>query len=773
MKLPFSFGKKEEKQYYLALLLQDEKIGAVLFEEIAGKIHVSGQAEKHFRTSLEEAASEEWLDTIDKAVSNAEASLSETIQAQKTVFGVKQEWIIEGKIKKGYLTQLKKICDELSLQPIGFLVFTEAIIHLLQQEEGAPVSAILIEIGKKIVDISIVRAGRIIETKQIPFAEPVPEVVDEALKHFSNIEILPARIILFDSENNEKITQAFTGHSWSRGLPFLHVPQTTVLPPNFDTKGVLYGTATQMGFEVEEREIIEESKGTKVEINTEKRNETELQTNREEIKDQNEEKVFVSSETVNADYFGFITNGDVADAPHTIPDEVIEQTRLPEHDIVGQAIEEIPEEVKEKETGAISAEGSGEPRGQRPNAGLGVHAMLLMEGIKKGLHLFKKRHPTSHFSFPFLIIPGILIIGILLLVAYIFGLKATVTLHISPKTLENAQDVTFAIDGQNDFSKNIIAAQTIKIDENGTQSTDATGTKKVGTPAKGKVTIFSRLTDNTNIAKGTVLTASNGLQYTLDDIVHVASFSGDTSDPSVNVSNVSVTSKDIGTAYNLPSGTKLTITGLDKSDVSAKNDAPFSGGTQKEITVVDQKDLDKALDDLIKSLTDKAKNELHSKIGGDKYMLPVFAKQDVSKKTFDKKAGDEAKTVNLNATITYQGASYSKSDITDFAKHIMKDKIPSDSDITNDGIQTEVSNIKQNKDTISANLAMKASLVPKLDIQQIAKEITGKSFTGTATALKNRPQVSDISIHLQPNFPFLPKFLPRLMKNIHIIITVQ
>src|SRR5690348_12681937 len=158
MRLPFlgSFGKKEVKNHFLALLLQDEKVGAVILQEVNGKLSVVSQAESQFKSSLEEASFEEWLNVIDKAVSVAEDQLGAGLQTEKTVFGVKGEWIEDGKIKKDYLLRLKKVCEELALEPIGFLVFTEAILHLLQQDEGAPVSAILIEIGKKFLTLSIV-----------------------------------------------------------------------------------------------------------------------------------------------------------------------------------------------------------------------------------------------------------------------------------------------------------------------------------------------------------------------------------------------------------------------------------------------------------------------------------------------------------------------------------------------------------------------------------------------------------------------------------------
>ena len=140
-KLPF-LEKKNSTEYFLSLVLRDEKTSAVIFQEINGRINVVGEHEEQFKTSLEDSTEDELLEVLDKAVSTAEKNLPPDAESHKTIFGVKRDWIENEKIKKDYLVKLKKISDELDFKPVGFLVISEAISHLLQIEEGAPVSAI-------------------------------------------------------------------------------------------------------------------------------------------------------------------------------------------------------------------------------------------------------------------------------------------------------------------------------------------------------------------------------------------------------------------------------------------------------------------------------------------------------------------------------------------------------------------------------------------------------------------------------------------------------
>jgi len=162
MNLPFfkNFNKKIVPLYFLVLVLRDEKAEAVIFEEIESRIKIVGLKEEHFSTSIDEISQEELLEKLDKAISVAESSLPENIQTQKTIFGVKESWTDNDQIKKEYLGKLKKTSEELGLIPIGFLVISQAISHLLQKEEGVPVSAILAEINKKNVTVTLLRAGK-------------------------------------------------------------------------------------------------------------------------------------------------------------------------------------------------------------------------------------------------------------------------------------------------------------------------------------------------------------------------------------------------------------------------------------------------------------------------------------------------------------------------------------------------------------------------------------------------------------------------------------
>src|SRR5580693_55735 len=95
MKLPIPFlnSKKEESDYYLGLILTDEKAAAVILKADEGNLKKINSHEALLTESLEEISADDLITTVDKAISRAEEILPPDIQTHQTVFGVKNNWV--------------------------------------------------------------------------------------------------------------------------------------------------------------------------------------------------------------------------------------------------------------------------------------------------------------------------------------------------------------------------------------------------------------------------------------------------------------------------------------------------------------------------------------------------------------------------------------------------------------------------------------------------------------------------------------------------------
>lgn len=736
------FGKKEKTDYFLSLILRDEKASAVIFEEQTGKINVVGEHTENFTTPLEDSTEEELLNAVDKTVSTAERTLPPGVESHKTIFGVKDSWTDAGKIKQEYLLKLKKVSDELEFKPMGFLVISEAIAHLLQKEEGAPISAVLAEIGEKNITLSLIKAGKVIETKTGALEDSASKTVDKLLHHFRVSEILPSRIIIFDS-GKEALQQEFISHTWSKALPFLHVPQISTLPANFDARAVLNGAATQMGLifaEVTLANAAKEDKATGTKYAKDLGQETEDKTIGEA-----------------ASEFGF-SGSDVKaeEEPGKTPEEEKPMTAIEDSPHANIQAAKLPEILEDE---LVKQE-------KKP---LPINAAAITQrflGFYKKIPLGSLIHGANR-SRRALLIGGIpLLLVFLLILFWLFMRSATVTLDIQNQQKSNTESVIFSSTDQTDADKGVIAADFPQVSEDGKISTSTTGKKQTGDDAKGTVTIFNNSDGGITLPTGTTITSSNNLDFTLDKPVTVASASGDVfSGTKPGTGSVTVTASTFGTGYNLPSGAKFTISG--HSDVAAKNDNAFAGGTTKNIQVVAQADLDKLSKTIVTQLENTAKGDMAKKVSSDSQVLPNFISETFDKKSFSGAVGDQANDVSITTSISYKGVSYKKSDMEAFAA---KKLGGGDLTVNNDQLSVSAQSLKESAGVVSGKLTIKAGLIPQIDPSQLAQNLKGKSLDQALNQINSIPQIEHVSVNIFPPIPLLPKLLPFSSGKIKIVI---
>jgi len=756
MKLPNPFTKQKKEQtseYFLALLLTDEKASAVILQEQLGKVKIISKHEEFFSSSLEAIDQEAFITLIDKTVSKAEEVLPPKVETHKTVFGVKESWVDPDtkKITKEYLTKLKKVCDALDLTPIGFMVVTEAISHLLQEEEGAPLSAILAEVGHKTVALALYRGGKVVERIDGPVEDSAAATVDKLLRHFT-VAVLPARIILFDAKDAEKLSQQFIGHQWSKSLPFLHVPQITVLPEGYDGRAVTFGAAAQMGFDVLDEDMPQPKALTlPTEEADEKRNEEPQETKKEE------------TSTISADNFGFVVDQDIA----TMQPPVDE--RVEEH-----ATEEIPSEVadfavnlhqEQPESYEIKKHSS---QKKMPNIFALVSAH--MPHMKLALPSFGK---NKNFVLPLIIL--VVVLGLIgsIIFFYLYKVQANVILSVKPNIVTQDTNVVFSATSPSDFSKNVIAAKSITTTVDGDLSIDTTGKKDVGDKAKGTVTIYNNAETSAKVESGTTIKSSNGLLFLTDKDISIASASGDIfSGTKPGTTQVAVTAKEIGTDSNLPSGTKFTIGS--NSSLAAKNDSAFSGGTKKQVTVVSKNDIAKLKTDLPKSLEDKARTALSQKATDSETLLPLLTVASLDKAKFDKNVDDEAKKVKLTASVVFNSMSYQNDELTNYGKSLIKSKYAQDISIADKSIKNTIKDTKQkNENEVETTVTIEAGLLPNINTADVIEKLQGKSLQQTQLIIKGLPQVAQSQITFSPSLPFLPNIFPTLPKHITVEVRSQ
>jgi Baseplate J-like protein len=545
MKLPTAlgslFGKKQEnKEVFASILLDVDYVAAALWEMgEKGIPHI-------LATSTESVAADTWEDRLnatDDALARVENKAGTTDYA-KTVLGLPHTYLTEsGEITTEIRAHIKEVTKELELEPIGFVSIHQVLMYNLKKEEGVPPSVIFLGISHHAVSLSLYKVGALTGQKTIAYSGDIAIQVEELLKQFKDLEVLPARILLYghDGKDLNDVKSDLLKYPWTTRVNFLHFPKIEIVTPEEVVSAISLAGASELASEMKPSFADDlpagEAGATEGKEETVEAEEIE---EGEDIAREEEPNVVV----VEPSHFGFKKNVDV-----------LEETVQP-----------------------VQAASSTVPKKR-----------------------FSMKLPTVNFA-AFItrfraggVIAIIGVVAVLFLIGWFIYWTvphATVTVLESPKSINDSQQITIdptatVVDAQNKIIPGSKQEQSVSEDK----TIAVTGKKNVGDPAKGSVTIYNKTLSGKSLPKGTVLTAGS-LEFTLDGDISVASASEDLGGRTYGKANVAITASQIGANSNMAAATTFTLKGFSGDDMTANNPQAFTGGTSREVTVVTRADYD-------------------------------------------------------------------------------------------------------------------------------------------------------------------------------------
>jgi len=713
-------NEQSGKEYFWALQIWDEGVKSAIWA-------VEGEKVKVFSLGGHEG----WEETIEGLLSAVEKSFRRALEnfvgecekPTKVIFGLPNDWSEEERINAEKQKLLSYLCRQLDLKPVGFVSIFEAINHRLKEVEGVPLSAILINPGKKFINLAIVEVGQIKGVEKIVRSEDVGADVCEGLSRFSAIDTLPARILLFNGQDMEELQQILISYPWKtiqvggKELPFLHLPKIEILPYDFDISAVAIAgggeVAKNLGLPMAP---IEETEGVKEE---------------EKKEEEREEK----EEEESGEDLGFVLEKDIS-----------------------------LETKKEEEPSAF------------PKETPIIEKKFSLKGKLPSFHFsFRPRFPLN---FPFAILGG----GLLLLL-FILGAaalywnvpKAEILIYVTPQVLEKEVEITFDPNQEVLDEKNLVVpAGVVEVQESGEKTAPTTGEKTVGERAQGEVTIYNRTSAKKTFPAGTILVGPGGLKFTLDRETSVASKSPDPTGKPADIwgeSKATITAVDIGAQYNLAAQSLFSIKDFPTDSFLAKNESALSGGTSRQIQAVAGDDQKTLLKDLSRELEEKGRKDLLGKIPEGKKLVEEGVLSSTVSSEFDHKVGDEAQALTLNLTLKVTGLVYGKGDFLKLSQTFLQGVIPPDYELKGEELEATFTLEKENKDgSMLFKTFLKANLLPRLDKKDIAKNIKGKYPHLAEQYLSRISGYAGSEIRLLPRLPGFLGTLPRREENISLEI---
>jgi len=347
-------------------------------------------------------------------------------------------------------------------------------------------------------------------------------------------------------------------------------------------------------------------------------------------------------------------------------------------------------------------------------------------------------------------------------------LLAPVVVTISPEEKTLAKDITLILDPQAteaDIQALRIPGKKVSKEFKKTDSTQTTGIKIVGDPAKGEITVFNKTTEEKKFAAGTQCTAGEQ-KFVLDAELTVPAAVEKDSGKDYGQAKGVVTALTIGVEGNIPKESKLTVANFDTSSYSAVSVADFTGGSSREVKVVSQADKDLLLSELKKELLTEANKAFVVDSGEGIYIIP--AKDVLFNKTVfshEKDAVTDELAVEIEATIS--SLSYTSDALVPVARAVLSDQLPAGFSLTDDPPQilsvpkTTTPEKSVTTVTITANLTAIAR--SQVDSQRIKETIAGQPIPQLSELLR-KERVAGVQVH------FVPDILTRF---IHTIPTQQ
>ncbi|MBL7159474.1 baseplate J/gp47 family protein [Candidatus Microgenomates bacterium] len=725
------FSKKNSKEeLFLALEISEDKKVKVAIWEAKEKNKILKQAIEEFDGKWEEVIS-----SITQLVLNLTKEANLEGKVQRVIFGLPKSFVDKEKIKPSHQAHLKKICQELSLTPLGFVEIPHAIAHLLKEKEGRPQTAILLKAADSSFSFNVFKTGKEIGGKTISYEKNLSLHLAQSLKDFSDLQTFPTKIFLYnDKKDLEEVKQELLSFPWQKEAGFLHFPKIEILDEDFSLLAIIAAGTSEF------------TKGLP-------------QIPEKEVSD---EKKIVEKEEVSSQSMGFIKDEDVAEAEDFEDQEEIQEEIL-EKEVEKEIEEETEEEIEEEKETAIM-----------------ISEEKVVES-KPGFLFSLKQTINSFFAnmsfrpkfkrIAFLLIFLTIVLGGFIFNAFWLSPRATLLLLVEPHTLEeDAEIVLSLLDEALEEDSSQISGKLLTVERTASEKISVSSTKDVGEPARGEVTIYNKTTNTKSFAKGTIITGPKGLKFTLDKDVSIASLS-DVIAGTPGKEKVQITAEKIGPEGNLGSGSDFTFEDLPVTSYAARNDKTFSGGTSREVTVVGEKDQEELLALLEKKLIDKSKEEFEKKITSSEKLLVETIEGKTLEKKFSHDVGEETDELNLDLVMSFTGASYNEDDLGALLRKMAEESAPDGFKFDKEEVEMEVTSIEKEEDKILFNAHFKVKLIPEIDVEELKEKLTGKGEKEVEEYLRTFPNISGFEIEFDSSPPLMKKSLPFNSQKISIEIS--
>lgn len=742
--LPKLFQKATDA-VYAAILLSAEG-GTVLYlrkQDQKETVSIIGSQKLRIRAGLDGL-----IDDLDDALYNLDTS--HKVRAEELILFVSDAHIDPHtrQLHKPFMKSIKDISKNLDLKPIGFIECYEAITRTAHAS-GLPADAVLLEVENTSVSVIVTVGGQIVHHDKVARLDDWLSSVYASLATLKHQVRIPHQVIVYSPDSTPIHDKSIEQYEWNDLFGHAH-PQIRHYSHEELIDALLESFAKQLFPQKQSAPVAASAVAAPVVEATAPepvRYEEPFVSDADEMVDgeMNEED---DEDMLAAEEMGFAVGHEMQGGPVSEEQPAFHAPAVHEYRPPDEAVD-VDDEGKASGPFALLG-----------GAGSIVAAkwMAAREGVM-GLLSRKHTQPAHSVSAPSarmsvgmhkmaLVIAGVISFLAVLVFLEFAVHSATVVLSLPSDELTQ----TVRLPSSFRYKQSTISSDF-------SAKTSTTGEKFVGDRAKGSVTIYNSDTSSSvNLQKGQEITSSDGLVYQLNDAVKIASASGDASSITSSTAKVDVTASDIGSEYNVKTGTKFSIDGFSSTQMIAKNESDIGGGSKKKVTVVSEADYERLAQDVEKQAQEFTQKKLKETDSLDVVIIPEFTDTELSKKVYTSDIGDEVDQVALDTTATVSYTAIDKKEALSYFETQFTKSAGADKKLLPDTFGFTVKK-GTSGDADAPRVTVEGTIksVQNVEEEKIKKEIAYKSPAEATDYLKNSYRAGDVTIS---QIPPLPLWIP-------------
>lgn len=312
-----------------------------------------------------------------------------------------------------------------------------------------------------------------------------------------------------------------------------------------------------------------------------------------------------------------------------------------------------------------------------------------------------------------------------------------------------------------DFVASTLKASAQQTKKDSSLEFEATGSKEVGEKSKGSITIRNcDYSSGFSLPVGTQFT-SGGITFVSTVAASVPGYSAPSSTlcslggSSSGKATVEVVAAAIGDSYNLsartytigsiPAGSKVDAVGTD-----------MAGGSKRQIKVVTNDDVQKAVDQLAQANSDEIKAQLGKQFDDTFFVLDQAFRIDRGAPQVTPAVDQEVTAgvkPKVTVSVTYSQTAVAKADIAKYLDDYFKKQLEGVADqrvYDNGAKKAEFTNIAPVGAGYTVNLVATAKIGPKIDDAAIKESAKGKRYGDIQSSLESIQGIDNVDVKFWP-----------------------